>query len=289
MCALCLLSDANRAAPARPPQQPIFRATSETIALYATVRDSSGRFVQGLAADDFTVFEDGLPVDIVTFSSQPQPLSLSVMVDTSESTATIGMADVPLKDALYATIDQLGPSDRMRVGSFGLEIVVGAGFISDKERLKRTVERELWVGGGTPLWQALAAALETMPEQPPRRVLLAFTDGVNTGQLPGRRSSDDQVASLAESCECMLFFVLLRADVPVPRALSTLADRSGGGYARVDRSGDVTAAVKAINEELRQQYLIGVRPRADAAGRHSLRVDVRQPNATVRSRSSYVR
>lgn len=51
------------------PQQgaPTFRSSSSVIEVDVIVRDSAGRFVSGLTADDFEVFEDGVPQPVQQF------------------------------------------------------------------------------------------------------------------------------------------------------------------------------------------------------------------------------
>jgi hypothetical protein len=47
---------------AQPNPAPLFRSGSELVALSVAVVDPQQRFVRGLAADDFAVFEDGPPL-----------------------------------------------------------------------------------------------------------------------------------------------------------------------------------------------------------------------------------
>jgi VWFA-related protein len=48
-----------------------------------TVKDSSGRLVEGLLPKDFSVYEDGQKQNITFFTSDPFPLSAAVVLDTS--------------------------------------------------------------------------------------------------------------------------------------------------------------------------------------------------------------
>ncbi len=83
---------------------------TRTVAVYATVQDERGSLVPDLSRDDFQVFEDGAPRDIVQFSSDPQPLNVVVMLQTGSGMLS---APVPLarrlqvRDACTRTLFQL--------------------------------------------------------------------------------------------------------------------------------------------------------------------------------------
>ena len=74
----------------RPEQAPddralVFRGGIELINVTATVTDARGRFVSGLTKDDFRVYQDGELVDVTHFNNERVPVSLGIVLDTSES------------------------------------------------------------------------------------------------------------------------------------------------------------------------------------------------------------
>src|SRR5712671_5055976 len=75
--------------PARPGEESGFRFRSgvELVNVTATVSDASGRFVPGLKAQDFLVYEDDQPVEVTHFNSERVPVSLGIALDTSGSMA----------------------------------------------------------------------------------------------------------------------------------------------------------------------------------------------------------
>ena len=50
----------------------------------ATVSDSTGRFVPGLRAEDFRVWEDDQPVEVTHFNAERVPVSLAKDQDVAE-------------------------------------------------------------------------------------------------------------------------------------------------------------------------------------------------------------
>lgn len=282
---VCLVADGR---PALLAQQPTFRISARTVAVYATVQDANGTLVPDLSRDDFEVFEDGARRDIVQFSSDPQPLSVVVMLDTGNSSLNSPAERLRTRTAVTAFLDALRPEDRARIGTFGLQIALGAHLTNDRAELRRVLDEEVWNGGGTPLWQALIAAMQSLAQQPGRRVVLALTDGADTGRLPGfiggRSNVDDRVVR----DECMVYAVRFAGISGLPNDIKDVAGASGGGHFVVPPGADLEATFMRIAEELRHQYLIGFVPEAADGLTH--RVDVRavRPGLTVRARQTFI-
>src|SRR5688500_7732378 len=66
-------------------QQAVFRAGTQIVPVITTVIDSNGRLVPGLEQDQFTILDNGKPVDIVSFENDVQPFTAVVMMDYSAS------------------------------------------------------------------------------------------------------------------------------------------------------------------------------------------------------------
>lgn len=88
----------SAAAGAAPPEQgdqepPVFRADVQMVLVDVIVEDDEGRFVHGLSADDFRVFEEGREVDVEFFAVERFRREI-----TPELVTTVGEAD-PLEAA----------------------------------------------------------------------------------------------------------------------------------------------------------------------------------------------
>src|SRR5437763_15067797 len=75
----------------------LFRSGIEITSITATVRDADGHLVTGLAREAFEVYEDSELQDVSQFTSERVPLSLGVLLDTSDS-----MFGQRIKDARVA-------------------------------------------------------------------------------------------------------------------------------------------------------------------------------------------
>src|SRR5436309_1801398 len=60
----------------RAEQQPTFRVRSSLVLVDVTARDNKGNLVKDLRKDEFTVYEDNAPQEIVTFSLENIPVAL---------------------------------------------------------------------------------------------------------------------------------------------------------------------------------------------------------------------
>jgi len=267
-------------------QQPSFRADVRAVPVYATVRDASGRFVPDLHADAFEVFEDGRRQPISVFSRDPQPLSVAIMLDAGVfNNGTFS----PLLTAVLAFMKGLRPDDRASIGTFGLEIAVGANLTSNRAELARVLQEEIWVGGGTPLWQAVRAATTSLSQEPGRRVVLLLADGYDTGSIPGYPGGRAEAERQALETDCMVYAVSFEnPSRGFPKGTLDLLTATGGGHFAVSSQSDFSQAVGRLAEELRHQYLIGFVPEAADGQPHRLEVRMVQRDLKASARTSFV-
>jgi hypothetical protein len=225
----------------------------------------------------------------VQFSADPQPLNVVVMLETSQR---ILGPNVPLRlrlqyrDAILAFADALRPDDRARIGTFGLQIALGAHLTSDRAELRRVLDEEMWAGGEAPLWQALIAGMRSIEAEPERRVVLTLTNGTNRGDVPGLAGGRSDVDAQAARCGCMVYAVTLTSR-DVSDDLKNVTTTSGGGYVRVPAGDDLHATFVRIAEELRHQYLIGFVPEASDGRAHRIGIRARRPGLIVRARQTF--
>src|SRR5579862_4350129 len=101
---------------ARPHDRAEFRSGVEMVALAVTVQDGHGDFRQGLSAEHFRVFENGLERPIALFAAGEVPIDLGLLMDTSASMASkIGSA----QHAADILIRSLADRDRAALWCFG--------------------------------------------------------------------------------------------------------------------------------------------------------------------------
>jgi VWFA-related protein len=89
-----------------------------------TVKDGAGRLVSGLGPKDFTVLEDGVPQQLKFFTSDPSPLSVAVVLDTSLPGDTMRKVN----DTLPALIGAFSQFDEVGLYRYGHTVEQVTGF-----------------------------------------------------------------------------------------------------------------------------------------------------------------
>lgn len=272
------------------PDQPVFRGGSRIeVPIYATVVDSTGRLVPDLTKDDFTVTDDGKPVEVSTFSNASLPFTAVVMLDTSASmTNNLEL----LNRAAEQFLIRMLPTDRAQVGAFNDKIQFSGAFTNDRDALIAALD-ELQFGNPTRLNDALAASLDTLrTDVDGRRVILLFTDGEDTSS----RTSFRNVLDRARNEEVMVYAIGLESEyfngVRLQRSrpsrdLRRIADETGGGYFELKKTAELAPTFTRVAQELRSQYLLAFTPAVLDGKIHKLDVKVR-PGLSVRARRSYL-
>lgn len=259
-----------------------FRSTVDLVPVYATVTTKTGTFATGLAKEDFTVLDNGVPQPIVSFAEAAQSISVFLMLDTSGRMAE---ARPRLFAAAREFLSHLKADDRAMVGSL---VYQGPPFTSDKNRLGTSLDL-LPSDPGSPLWLALDRAVTALAAETSRRVIIVYTDGRNEdlGQFRALRVSEATLRERLEAAGTMLYAIGFEG-----RSLTTniraLARRSGGRATELGRTDDLGRALAGVADELHHQYLLGFTPAVFDGKPHKLEVRLTRPDLLVRARELYV-
>ena len=264
-------------------QEGRFRASVDTVSIYATVSDADGRLVPDLVKEDFTVLDNGTPREITLFSSETQPITVAIMLDMSGSMFSRFLR---LRTSTLSFVDALLPQDRAQIGSFGDEIAISPHLTGDKQVLRRVLRNELWPMGGTPIWNALDTAMTALASESGRRVVLTITDGRNMCSFP-RCLKPDAVERRAVREGFMLYAIGMDG-TGLDGEIMTMAEETGGGHFALPEGADLTATFARVADELRRQYLIGFSPAVLDGRLHRIDVRVGRQGMKVRARRNYL-
>jgi Ca-activated chloride channel homolog len=289
-------------------QQPVFRAGSDAVRVFATVLDRDGRLVTSLGQEKFEIRDDGKPQPITQFDNTPQPIRLVVMLDVSGSMT----GNLPLlRAAAQQLFVRLLPGDEARVGSFGHEVTVAPAFTRNRDELMASLPAAIAPDAPTPLWRAVEEAINAFDgASEMRKVILVLSDGKDSGPISFRQrpSSQADVIDRARQEDVMIYGIgmrsrssrpsppaagpgglqaMLMADMPDP-GLARVAEETGGGYTEIRFGQDLGAAFAAVADELHTQYLLAFAPPKRDGKVHDISVRVSESGLKPRARKSYV-
>lgn len=276
--------------------QQTFRGGVEVVSLAVTVMDRDGRYISGLEKHGFQVFEDGVLQEVVYFSREQQPVSLTLLIDTSTSMEQ----KLPIaQQAAIGFARQLKPSDVASIIEFDSRPEILQPFTSDKALLEKAIRRTM-AGGSTSLYNAIYIGLSTLKQhrategdQVRRQAIIVLSDGEDTTSL----LSYEEVLEAAKRSETAVYAIGLRSRDEASSkgfreaefVLRTLAQQTGGREFFVDDARELPVIYQRIADELANQYSIGYmskNTRRDGAYRRIV-VRADHPNAITRTKQGY--
>jgi len=262
----------------------------DRVELSVSVVDADGIPVRGLGAGDFEVREGGRPQRPIEVRPEDRPLSVAILVDVSGSMHAFWPR---LKQTVPLLARDLRREDEVKLVAFSGSACLVQDYTRDPARVLRSMERFKEWGGGTSLYDTLAAVGTEMAwGRPGRQVVVLITDGVDTlSRLDATRlrsylrRTDVTVESLAlpgraEDRERM---------PKALRVLRQLARETGGDVRLVSDPDAIDAAFSDLARGLEDRYCVAWHSDlASRSGWRSLEVAVRLPGATVRTRSGRI-
>ena len=295
LVAACFLACLTAAASAQPQgRRPAFQSTIDVVSLNVTVVDG-GRYITDLEQSDFSVFEDGVKQDIVFFNRRPQPIALSLLLDSSASMEDkIGTLQVAATNFVH----RLKPKDLAQVIDFDSRVSIRQPFTTNQSELETAIHQAV-SGGSTSLHNAIYISLKELgkiraenEEDVRRQALIVFSDGEDTSSLV----SFEEVLDLAKRSETSIYTISLRGSDASTRGfreaefvMRQLAQETGGRSFFPGKIEDLNGVYGQIADELASQYTIGYtskNSRNDGAFRR-LVVQVARANATPRTKRGY--
>jgi VWFA-related protein len=280
---------------ARAQQRPSFRSTVDIVSLNITVMDAANHYLTDLEQSDFSVFEDGVQQDILFFTRRPQPVAMSLLLDSS---ASMEAKLDTLQTAATNFVRRLKPADLAQVIDFDSRVSIRQGFTSNHAELESAIRQSV-SGGSTSLHNAIYISLKELAkikaqneEDVRRQALVVFSDGEDTSSLV----SFEEVLELAKRSETSIYTIALRGNDTNTRGfreaefvMRQLAQETGGRSFFPSRIEDLDGVYAQIGDELASQYTLGYSSkngRANGAFRRIV-VQVAKPNAIPRTKRGY--
>lgn len=270
------------------------RADVRLVRLLTTVKDPAGNLVGDLEKADFKVFDNDIPQEVAVFErTTAQPLSVSLLVDTSASTATnLKNETESVHKFIRALFKDGNTEDRASLWSFSWQVTLEREFTRDAGRLEGAL-RNLKPEGGTAMYDGVQFAARHLAPRSGRHVIIIVSDGGDT--TSSVKFADAMEA--AQRADAVIYPILI---VPITNdagrniggehALQTLAAGTGGRVFLSSVGSQLDRAFANILHELRTQYLLGYYPRNVPATKnrfHKVRIDSVRPGLRISARSGY--
>src|SRR5262245_44940710 len=276
---------------------PVFAVDVGVVYVTATVRNEKGDLVSDLAAEDFSIYEDGRPQRVTLFAPAAKPgedealaLNLGMLLDTSESmreqiklsqeSAIRFLESIPrARDLLLIFFDQ-----DIRMSRYTSENQQGLF-----ERILESKGK-----GNTALYDAISVYISRVSGSGGRKVLLVFTDGEDSTSAIGIMD----VLNLVKSSGVTIYPISFAGGsfgignnrfLSAKAFLTQLADASGGSVFAPNASKELSGVYAKILDELQNQYVLGFvsdKPERDRRFR-KLKVEVNDKSLKVRNRAGY--
>jgi VWFA-related protein len=301
----------------------VIKVKTTLVSVPVLVSDRSGRYIPGMAQNEFELYQDGIKQTISFFGTEEEPLNVAILLDTSKSTKDVLGK---IKDAAKNFIKLLQPNDRAMIVTFDFKVNVLAPLSSDRKVLEKAIKNaKVGERVGTVMRDAVEEVVNRMfANVRGRKAIILLTDGKDFGSY----SMQEELLDDVEESDVMIYSVFYktgrsfnqrRFDIFNGGIFGRRRGRMGGNFPprmpnlrRLDleknaieylqEMSELTAgrfyekdvtdlddAFKLIADELRKQYRLGFYPKDsdDSNTVHQLKVKVTRPNVAVRSRSTY--
>lgn len=236
------------------------------ITLYVAVDDPTGAPLTGLNSTDFTVLEDGVPVEVSSFGGAGSgPIASVLVLDRSGSMEDDNRIE-GARTAASAFVAMLRPGDQAALLAFNDRVPSQQIFTGDAFELRRAIDR-LRPDGGTALYDAIAEGVDLLQTQPGRRLLIVLSDGQDcrepTNSCPadmGSARSLDEAIAVAQAADQPVIVIGLGAQATLlnegidETILQQIATSTGGTYVYAPRSADLTRLYTELAGDAQSEY-----------------------------------
>lgn len=203
------------------------------------VSDRQGRYVSGLKASDFTLYEDHTKRQIDFFADTEEPINVALLLDTSKST-TLVLDDI--KRAAKDFVKQLRPQDRAMIVTFDYHETALCEFTANHKTLERAIgNARIGERPGTKLRDAVYDVMtEELKSVKGRKAIVVLTDGKDHGS----EITDQLLLDGAAEADTLIYSVFYASSPPgMMRNPQGRGRRGGWDGPRMGRRGGIFSPV----------------------------------------------
>src|SRR5271170_6984752 len=238
-----------------------YKVDVDMVLVPVTITDPLNRLVTGLDRENFNLFEGKDAQEIKHFSNEDAPVSLGVIFDMSGSMSSkIERA----REAVVEFFKTANPQDEFFMITFADQPEEISDFTQSVEdiqgKLVYTVPK-----GRTALLDAIYLGVSKMRQAKyPKKALLIISDGGDNHS----RYTEGEIKSTVREADVMIYaigiydrYMASPEEASGPGLLTDITEITGGRAFTIDNPNDLGDVATKIGIELRNQYVLGYRPK----------------------------
>jgi len=204
----------------------IIKIDSNLVSVPVIVSDRNGRYISGLAAERFRLYDNSTQQKIAFFDNTEEPLNIALLLDTSRSTQ--GVID-DIRKAAKNFLKAMRPQDRAMIVSFDYAVHRLCSLTGDRKMLENAIKQaEVGQYLGTTLNDAVKMVAEVdFKPITGRKAIILLSDGQDHGSMI---TNSELLASESES-DTMVYSIFYASSGPGFRGLRDRPfPRGRGGF-----------------------------------------------------------
>jgi Ca-activated chloride channel homolog len=238
------------------------RSDVDLVLVPVTVTDELNHPVMGLKQEAFRVYEDNEEQQIQSFSSEDGPISVGLLLDLSKSMANKFVIE---REAVEEFCKNANSQDDYFVITFADRPKLLASSTQSIDDIQQKLASDI-PDGHTALLDAIYMAIARMhAARYQRRALLLISDGGDNHSRYGLKEIKNLVEEANVEVYALGIFdsLIFRSfeELMGKRWLSEITDLTGGRTVAAGDLGKVPEMAADISREMRNQYVLGYRPR----------------------------
>lgn len=260
----------------------------EIVFLKIGITDPLNRFVGGLKKEYFKTFEDKVEQKIVYFEQKIAPVSVGIILDTSQS-----MKESEYKKAAKKSILQFLKYEKPQDESFLIIFNKNTKLIENLKEKSQLLDDAVTFqsGGNTALYDAVYLGLDHIGRSVnDTKALVIITDGEDNGS----RYSPKEVLEFAKESDVQVYWIGKMGNIGYEMSLIREMVKTTGGRALFPKNyNEISYYFSLIQMELCNQYILGYKPSNQTRDGKWRRIKVeldapmRLPKLNIRVREGY--
>ncbi len=269
--------------------------TTQVLIPVSVTHQQSGKVVTGLDITNFELFEDKLKQEILSLTAENAPVSVGVVFDASGS---MGSKLSKSRQAVAQFVRTANPRDEFFLVQFNDRPALTVPFTAETEDI---LNRLAFVQskGATALLDGVYMAMNHMKKaRNNRKAILIISDGGDNSS----RYTESEVKNAVREADVQIYAIGIFEPTGLggtveermgPGLLGELTEQTGGRHFAIQNLGELPDVAEKIGVELRNEYVLGYRPKNEARDGKYRKVEVKLvkvdklPKLKSRARGGY--